>query len=302
MNNEVKRDSDVLQAFIFDGTDIHGKIVLLENSYQQALAHQQLPPIAKYQLGEFLAAVSLIAAGLKFEGLVTLQARGNGPIPLIMAEADSLGHVRGIVKFSEHHPADALADVQVADLPDLIGKGVLSLTLDPTKGERYQGIVPLDQANLSLCLGEYFERSAQVPTLIRLYADDKRSGGLLIQALPVQEERDEAKRRESWDTVCQLAATLTQEETLTLDHQQVLYRLFNEMPCRTYPGKVVHFKCSCSRERSSNAMLSIGKNEALALLQQVNPITVDCEFCGQRYAFYEADIEELFVGQGDHPH
>ena len=94
----MQQDTDQIHRFILDQTDIRGEIVTLEKSFQDATAHQKLSPVSKALLGDFLAAVSLLSETLKYDGILTLQARGDGEIPLIMAETDNLGHIRGIVK------------------------------------------------------------------------------------------------------------------------------------------------------------------------------------------------------------
>ncbi|MBU2985013.1 Hsp33 family molecular chaperone HslO [Saccharophagus degradans] len=295
----MQQNNDQIQRFIFDATDIRGEIVTLDQSFLAATNHQHLSPWCKSLLGEFLAAVSLLSETLKFNGLLTLQARGDGDIPLIMAETDNLGHVRGIIKPAASAPLETL-DLGDAALPDIIGNGVLVMTIDPKIGERYQGIVPLENGTLAECLSDYFERSEQLATKFLLFSSPEKCAGMLLQALPAQKVKDQAEREDKWNTVVQLAKTVKQEELFELDHATLLYRLFNELECRLFAGKTIQFKCGCSRKRCANAITSLGKQDALELIEQQQKIDINCEFCGTNYTFKRKDIDTLF-GEDNQP-
>lgn len=293
----MQQDKDQIHRFLFDATDIRGEIVTLEQSFLAATQHQALSPWCKSLLGEFLAAVSLLSETLKFDGILTLQARGDGDVPLIMAETDQLGHVRGIIKPASSAPLATL-DLGDAPLPEVIGNGVLVMTIDPKIGERYQGIVPLEKDTLAECLSDYFERSEQLATQFLLFSSPEKCSGMLLQALPAQKVKDAAQREDQWQTVVQLAKTVKQEELFELEHASLLYRLFNEMECRLFPGKTIQFNCSCSKKRSANAITSLGKADAIELIEQQKKIEIDCEFCGSQYTFTRKDIDSLFGEDG----
>lgn len=288
-------DFDTTHRFVFDNSDIRGEIVTLRESFQKAVEHQPLTAQQKRLLGEFFVAVTLMSETLKFDGLLTLQARGDGVIPLVMAETTHNGHLRGIIKASSEYIQH---NVDSSDLKQVIGNGVLTLTMDPKKGERYQGIVPLEGNTLADCLSRYFMQSEQLPTRFWIFSDSETAGGLLLQGLPAQKVADYETRQNQWQTAVQLASTVTSRELFELDHDTVLYRLFNEMNCRLFAGRNIIFQCSCTRERSANAIASLGKHEAFELLNEREVIHADCQFCGQIYAFNEADIIDLFGEKG----
>src|SRR5690606_32773401 len=128
--------TDALIRFIFDTTDVRGEWVQLERAYQETLANHHYAPGVRRLVGEFLAAAALLGATLKIEGSVVLQARSDGQVPLIMAEYVTDGSLRAIVRGAE----EAMAE----DFSSLVGNGTLAITIDPTDGLRYQGIVALD--------------------------------------------------------------------------------------------------------------------------------------------------------------
>ncbi|MEX6502933.1 Hsp33 family molecular chaperone HslO [Pseudomonas zhanjiangensis] len=287
------RMSDFSQRFLFDDSDIRGELVRLEESYRHVLAKHPYPQPVAQLLGELLAAAALLVDTLKFDGLLVLQARSAGAVPLVMVECSSRGELRGIARY-EAERIDA-----GAGLPELMPEGVLAMTIDPDKGQRYQGIVSLDGATLAECLSSYFATSEQLPTRFWLCADGQRARGLLLQQLPADRLKDPQDREASWQHVATLAGTLTTEELLSLDNETLLHRLYHEDPLRLFEPRALEFRCSCSRERSANALISLGQADAELLLQEhAGQVVIDCQFCNQRYAFDAADVGQLFAGGG----
>lgn len=294
--------NDLLKRFIFDDCDIRGEIVSLGDSYRDILSHNHYPPAVQKLLGEFLAAIGLLSSTLKFDGMIILQARGEGAISTIMAECNHHNNIRGIVRMN---PAMELSSelAERGGLQDLLGKGVLVITIEPKrrenfagKLERYQGIVPLERDTLAGCLEDYFLQSEQLATRLWFAANEQQACGLLLQALPHQLITDADDNKAHWETIVTLADTITNEELLELDQDTVLYRLFNEQPVRLFEPNAVKFACSCSRERSESALLSLGKNEVEELLIEKGSINIDCQFCNQHYHFSAEEVRKLLGG------
>jgi len=284
---------DLMHRFLFDHTDIRGEIVTLEESYQSVIGNNDYPQVVQRLLGEFVAAISLLSSSLKFDGIITLQARGEGPLPLIMAECDHQKSLRAVAKPNESVNYDDLA---TASFQELIGDGMLAIIIQPDKGARYQGIVPLESDSLAGCLEHYFAQSEQLPTRFWLEAGESQAAGLMLQMLP-QQMGSQEENDEHWSTVTQLASTVKSEELFELDHETILYRLFNEEQTRLFDAEAVRFQCSCSRERSASALVSLGRTEVAAMLAEQDLISIDCQFCHQSYAFGERDMGELFGSQ-----
>ncbi|TLX54524.1 Hsp33 family molecular chaperone HslO [Stutzerimonas nosocomialis] len=285
--------SDHTQRFLFDDSDVRGEIASLGESYQHVLAKHPYPEPVAQLLGELLAAAALLVGTLKFDGLLVLQARSSGPIPLLMVECSSERDVRGIARYE----ADQIA--VGATLSELMPEGVLAITVDPARGQRYQGIVALEGVSLAACLSDYFATSEQLPTRFWLNADGRRACGMLLQQLPADRIKDAEARQANWQHLITLADTLTAEELLGLDNQTLLHRLYHEEQVRLFEPRPLQFHCSCSRERSANALVSLGQADAEALvLEQGGSVTIDCQFCNQRYVFDAADIAQLFAGGG----
>ncbi|QIL90891.1 Hsp33 family molecular chaperone HslO [Microbulbifer harenosus] len=283
--------SDQLERFIFSRHDIRGQLVTLTKAYREVLEHNQLPAPVQRLLGEFLAAACLLSTTLKFEGILMLQARGEGDVPLLVAECTHHSDVRGLARVAEG------AEIpEGATLRELVGnRGALVITVDPQEGERYQGIVPLEKDTLAECLEDYFTQSEQLQTRFWIESSADTVGGVMLQVLPGNNAASEAENADAWETGVHLAATVTAEELHNLPHDQLLVRLFHELEPASLGTANIRFKCSCSPERSARALIAMGPENVYTLLEeQGGEITADCQFCNRTYRFDREKIEALF--------
>ncbi|KUJ83837.1 Hsp33 family molecular chaperone HslO [Microbulbifer flavimaris] len=283
--------SDQLERFILSKHDIRGQVVTLTDAYRAVLENNQFPGPVQQLLGEFLAAACLLSTTLKFEGLLALQARGQGDVPLIMAECTHHSDLRGIARLAEGARIE-----EGASLQQLIGEGgVLAITVEPEQGERYQGIVPLERETLAECLEDYFTQSEQLATRFWIESSPSTVGGIMLQVLPGNNAATAAENADAWETAQHLAETVTAEELHDLPHNQLLHRLFHQLNPEALGTANIRFKCSCSRERSARALVSMGPEEVYQLLeQQGGEIQADCQFCNTQYRFDREQIETLF--------
>ena len=294
-------ENDLGQRFLFDHTDIRGEILSLQDSYQQVLQNGDYPPALQILLGEFLAGVALLSATLKFDGSISLQAIGKGPVNMIVADCTRQSGLRAITRFSaapfdgeRGNTTSAVTDS--AALTSLLGsQATLAVTIEPAQGERYQGIVPLERHSLSDCLSDYFHRSEQLPTRICLSADGRRAAGLLLQVLPLSDGTRDSwdEGEEHWRLVNTLVDTLNKQEQLEFGHETLLRRLFYQQKVRVLTTRTFRFSCSCSRARTARALLGFGAHELQVMLEEKTPIEITCQFCLQHYRFNKKDIEKL---------
>ncbi|MFT5720461.1 MAG: molecular chaperone Hsp33 [Motiliproteus sp.] len=282
--------TDQLQRFIFDDADVRGVLVGLDKSYQQTLDRHDYPVPVRRLLGEMLAAVALLSATLKFEGRLSLQVRGDGPLSMLMSECTHQNHLRGIARID-----GVIDDVIEGDtLLALFGQGQLIITIEPDQGKRYQGIVPLDQPDLARCLEQYFAHSEQLATRIMLCADGQRAAGMLLQALPSNEQ--EHSFAENWNRISHLGATLSDQELLELDNETLLFRLFHEEEVRLYEPSELVFKCHCSKDRCLKALRTLADTELDEMLDERGSIEMDCQFCNSRYQIDSIEVEQMRHG------
>lgn len=282
MNNPDQRT-----RFLFENFAARGEIVRLESTLETALAHHAYPPAVARQLGESLAATALLTGTLKFEGALILQAKGAGPLTLLMAECTHDGKLRGIA----HYEGDVAEAPLVSLLGAQDGSGHLAITIDPVEGQRYQGIVPLDGLSLGECIEHYFAQSEQLNTRLWLVCEGGRAAGFLLQELPGS--KGAARDEDAWNRVCRLADTLTTPELLELPVEALLHRLYHQEDVRLLPSEPLAFACSCSRERTMRMLASLGRSELKSILAEQGRIEVNCEFCRRQYLFVPADLGDL---------
>lgn len=271
-------------------------MVHLEEALQTILAQRDYAPAVKILLGEMLSATALLASTLKIKGRISLQIQASGTFKWAMAECNHRGEVRALADYEEDPHFQAAEDSSTV-LKSLTNP-VLFINIEPEFGERYQGIVPLDQENLAGCLMQYYDLSAQIPTRIVLASDNNRAGGLLIQLLPRNSEEEQRRVDEDlWPRLTMLTETLKTEELVTLEANEILYRLYNEEEVRLPEVEHLQFGCTCSKERCAIALQQIGVESVRETLEFQNPIEMDCQFCNSRYIFTAEEALSLF---GEH--
>ena len=285
-------DRDSLHRFLFEQYPIRGHLVHLDAAWRALIEHREYPSAIRDTLGEAVAASLLLAATVKFEGVLSLQLQGAGPMHLMLVQCTSGLGVRGLARYRD---AEAAGLERIADL---IGDGNLTVTLETDAGaQRYQGIVPIAGERLAEVLQGYFENSEQLPTRLWLHADAQGASGMLLQKLPggsSSAAADEAVIEDAWRRVQLIAETLTSDELRTLADAEILRRLFNEDDVRLFEPSPVYFRCRCSRERVAGMLQGLGETETRSVLAERGEVEVRCDFCNRAYTFDVVDIAQLF--------
>lgn len=279
-------DNDRLHRFIIENTNVRGELVQLNATWQAVLERTNYPENVRKILGEALAACALLAATIKFDGSLILQIRGNGPLHLLVAQTSSNGHMRAIARWQGAVPDH--------NLKSIFGEGQMVMTIEPDKGEPYQGIIALQGEHLKHAIEAYFTQSEQLNTQLWLATNDDNCAGLLIQELPETQSHKYENNEDAWAKANHLAATITNDELLNLPVIEILHRLFHEDDVRLFDAEPLSFRCSCSRNRISTVLLSMGSQEVHNIIDEQGKITVDCEFCNAHYEFDKVDIETIF--------
>ncbi|MGO2478873.1 MAG: Hsp33 family molecular chaperone HslO [Pseudoalteromonas sp.] len=279
---------DLLHRYIFENLDVRGELVQIEHAYDEMLTNHNYPQPVQALLGELLVATCLLTATLKFEGEIAVQVQGDGPVKFAVINGDHNQNMRGIARLQ--------GEIQGTTIQELLGKGHMVITITPTKGERYQGIVPLEHPTLSECIEAYFEQSEQLKTRLWFTTGTSASGkakaaGLFLQVLPVNKE----KSITDFTHLEALSNTINNEELLQLDANTVLTRLYHEDNPRIFEPQPINFKCGCSRDKTITALVNIGQQ---ALLDDVaannGKVKIGCHYCLKEYVFNEQDIKAIF--------
>lgn len=278
-------DSDYLYRFLFEHTRVRGELVHLDASWRAVLERQAYPQVVRDLLGQAMAAATLLSATIKFDGFLQLQLQGDGPVSLLLVEVTAGRTVRGLASWS--------GEVPEGSLRHQVGAGRLAITIDAgAAGERYQGLVAIEHDTIAAALESYFAQSEQLATRLWLAAGPERASGMLLQQLPGFASHEED---EDWNRDVLLGGTVTAAELLELSARELLHRLFHEEDLRLFEPEPVSFRCSCSRARIETMLRALGYDEMRAILEEQGDVSVNCEFCSQRYVFDAVDIEQLFA-------
>jgi molecular chaperone Hsp33 len=316
-----------LHKFVFEGLPVRGMLVRLTDAWQDILRRREqaggYPAAVTELLGEMTAAATLMQANIKFNGALILQIQGDGPVKLAVAEVQPDLSLRATATVT----GEVAAGAPLSQMVNLNNLGRCAITLDPKDrlpGQQpYQGVVPLFDdrrekiEKLSEVIEHYMLQSEQLDTRLVLAANDKVAAGLLIQRLPMQGEanlsgggairrdEDEIGLNEDYNRIAILASSLKREELLELDVDTVLHRLFWEEDLRRFEplagAQGPRFACSCSRERVSSMLNSLGSQEVESILAEQGQVEVGCDFCGAQYRFDPVDAAQVFVQAAQQP-
>lgn len=304
---------DIVLPFQVEPYALRGRLVRLGPAAEAILAAHDYPEPVSRLLAEMLALAPCLAAALKYEGVFTLQVKGNGPVQTLMADITSDGAMRGYAGFD----ADAVHKVMEEHGPDaplqrLTEGGYIAFTVDQGRhADRYQGIVELSGASLAECTHAYFRNSEQLETGIKVAAGRSAEGTWRAAAVMVQRLAyaggtgapkgvSEDEYDEGWRTAVILMSSCTADELLdeALVPEGLLYRLFHETGVRVYPEETLVAKCRCSTEKVERVLKSLTDAE-LRDMTVDGAVSVVCEFCKNETRYDHAALAALRRGS-DH--
>jgi molecular chaperone Hsp33 len=298
---ENPRNDDIVQPFQIDASDLRGRLVRVGPVLDEILSKHAYPePVARL-LGETITLAITLAGALKYEGIFTLQTKGDGPISLMVADVTSTGDVRGYAQFDAER-LTAADTGSVAPVPTLLGTGYIAFTVDQGEHtERYQGIVELSGETLSDSIQHYFRQSEQLDTGIKVavaFTDlGWRGGALMLQRLPEDQVQQTlgSDVADDWRRAMVLMGTCTDRELLdpNLSANDLLFRLFNEDGVRVWAPTDLNASCRCSRDRVATVLASLPRDE-IADLKVNGNVEVTCEFCNSTYTFDDAQLDHIY--------
>jgi molecular chaperone Hsp33 len=281
-------------------------------------------PVAKL-LGQAIVLAVLLGSALKFQGRFILQTQSDGPVRMLVVDFTTPGKVRACARFDAAAVATAKA-AGAATAGALLGRGHLAMTIDQGPDmSRYQGLVALEGKDLEHAAHEYFLRSEQIPTRIRLVVGEElsagrdgarhrwRAGGILLQFLPKAPERARqadlnpgdapegtsphtVPEDDAWVEGRSLFATVEDVELIdpAISSERLVYRLFHERGVRVFRSAALSAECSCSRDSVANMLRSFPQDDRDHMVEN-GVITVTCEFCNSSYVFEDQEIRDQEV-------
>jgi len=304
---------DTVLPFEVGSLDLRGRLTRLGPALDELLDKHAYPaPVAKL-LGEAIVLTTLLGSALKFDGRFILQTQTDGPVSFLIVDFQAPDRIRAYARFDKDKLAPGL------DSGALLGHGHLAMTIDQGPDmSRYQGLVALEGGNLEDAAHEYFLRSEQIPTRVRLAVGEEwrggdgvkhhwRAGGMLLQFLPQAPDRarqpdlhpgdapegSEAHvvaEDDAWVEGQSLIATVEDLELIDpdLSGERLLYRLFHERGVRVFSALPLRAQCSCSRDAVSGMLNSFTPTDRAEMVKD-GKVVVTCEFCSTVYEFTPAE-------------
>ncbi|HLH51429.1 MAG TPA: Hsp33 family molecular chaperone [Roseiarcus sp.] len=310
------RREDIVLPFAVEPLSTRGRVVRLGPAIDTILKRHAYPSSVARIVGEAAALTVLLGSALKIEGSFQLQTKTNGALNMLIVDFDAPSNLRALARFDAEKVAAAS---DAARSGDLLGEGHLAFTVDPGAGlSRYQGVIPLDGQGLEAAAHQYFERSEQIPTLVRLAVGEIvtpdavhwRAGGLMAQFLPDSPERrrradfdpgdapegaarDIVPEDDAWTETRALVGTVEDHELIdpTVSSERLLYRLFHERGVRVFAQGDLRDACRCSRERIEAMLKSFSPEERRDMVGDDGKIGVTCEFCSTKRVFDPKDFD-----------
>ena len=252
-------------------------------------------PVATAALGRLLMAASMMGNMLKEQdSSVTLRVKGDGPLGTVLAVSDSMGNVRGYVE----NPAVDVPRKSHAklDVGSAVGPGgTLTVVKDLGLKEPYVGSIQLISGEIAEDIAAYFVESEQIPTacalgvLISPDQTVRAAGGYLIQLLPGADESVISAIERGVARVGAVSAQLDRG----LGPVELLQEVLSDFQLEVLETSPVEYRCYCSRERVSRALISVGASELKSLIQEQGGTDLTCQFCDKVYHFTREDLEAL---------
>lgn len=298
MSSTTTSNTNTLNRYLFDDRHVRGELVQLSQCYQNIIKNHNYPVGVRLLLGELMAGTCLLTATLKFEGDITVQLQGDGPIGYMSVNGNNSQQLRGIAKIVDNEKA-----TDAHTLQELLGKGNMIITIKPEQGEAYQGIIALDRPSLSECFAHYFEVSAQIPTQVLLFSDDDKQqiAGSLIQLLPDGDGSDENKEQQlkDFEHLSQLTNTIKADEIFSLEAETLLYRLYHQEKVSLFEPQEVTYLCGCSRNKCLTAIAQVEPSEIESILAENGKISMTCDYCLTTYDFFDEQLKS-FISKDNH--
>jgi molecular chaperone Hsp33 len=311
---------DTVMPFEVAKLDLRGRVVRLGPVVDEILTRHAYPqPVAKL-LGEALVLTVMLGSALKIDGRFILQTQSDGPVRMLVVDFTAPDKVRVCARFDKDRVAAAIAAGETGGAA-LLGKGHLAMTIDQGPDmNRYQGLVALDGSSLEDVAHEYFLRSEQIPTRVRLAVAEElraasggathrwRAGGIMLQFLPKSPERARVadlhpgdapegtaphtvKEDDAWVEGQALISTVEDIELIdpSLSSERLVYRLFHEPGVRVFRASPLRAECSCSRDNVEAMLRSFSQDDRYHMVED-GKISVTCEFCSANYQFAPGEV------------
>lgn len=296
-----------VQTFQLEASNLRGRVVCLGGVLDEILDAHNYPLPVSHLVAETITLCASLSSMLKYEGIFTLQAQGDGPLSMLVSDLTSEGIVRGCASFDAERfetAREQLAALKTQEssqnhLAQYLGKGYIAFTVDQGQHtDRYQGIVELKGSSMVDCVQHYFNQSEQIGTGIKMAVGQRdnhwRASAIMLQHMPEQQANSAAGQanmdEDDWRRAMILLDSCTEDEFLSpdLDSDELLFRLFHEEGVRVYDRQPIKHGCRCDAQRVENILRAMS-DEEIKQMSKDGMIEMTCEFCSRQYQFTEKE-------------
>lgn len=271
------------------------KCISSTNMVEEARRVHDLSPVASATLGRLLTITSIMGYETKTDkGSITNQIKGNGPLGMLTAVAESNGNVKGYV-------ANPQVDIPLnkengkLDVGTAVGKeGMLYIIKDLGMGKPYSGMTPIVSGEIAEDFTNYFATSEQTPSVIALgVLVDKNgiraAGGYKLSLMPDATEEIIEKIEESLKNIEPISKMLDENKTL----EEIAKTVTGDENIEVLEEIHPEYKCNCSKEKCEKGLIAIGKDELETIIKEEEKIEIVCNFCNKKYEFTREDLKKL---------
>ncbi|WP_273128734.1 Hsp33 family molecular chaperone HslO [Bacillus weihaiensis] len=283
----------LVKALAFDNK-VRAYAARTTDTVGEAQKRHQTWPTASAALGRSMTAGVILGSMLKGEAKLTVKVEGGGPIGAILVDSNAKGEVRGYVTNPQTH--FDLNDKGKLDVARAVGTdGNLTIVKDIGMKDHFSGQVPIVSGELGEDFTYYLVTSEQVPSSVGvgvLVNPDNTilaAGGFIIQLLPGTDDETIATIEERLNTIEPISKLIQRG----LSPEEILNEVLGEGSVRILEKQPVAFKCQCSKERIENAIISLGKGEIQAMIEEEGQAEAQCHFCNEQYVLSREDLENL---------
>lgn len=284
---------NIIKPFMLENGLIRGSFISADGAIEQMLENHNYPTVVRRYLAQVAVLALALSAGIKYDGVFSLQIKGNGPISTLFCDVTTDYKIRGYAVYDNERLTGDLSDLNEA-----IGTGQMLFSVAQIGQEPYQGVVALTGHTLTDTVKDYFKLSEQINTDIVLRQQGEATRLIMIQQMPTlggdtkEGAIDAEKQADIWETACVLLESVKDIELFSdkLKPDEILFRLFHANELTIFPDNLPSFECRCYRDKMYGFLKRLTPAERETLYQD-GKITAGCQFCNEQYIFVREDFE-----------
>ena len=278
---------DIIKSFMLEKGLFRGTWIAADSVIDSIWNKHDYPDTLRPLFGQAVLMALALSAGIKYNGVFSLQIKGNGPISSLFVDVTTDKKVRGYITFNE--ASNLKKD---GSLTDYFGQGQLIFSVAELGKEPYQGIVALNQGSLINTIKDYFRLSEQIDTEIVLRQKEKMGRCMLLQKMPDRTDVPPEKSADLWETLTILLNSVQNKELFSdkLSPDDVLFRLFHANQLTVFNAATPVFECRCYRGKMETFLKKMPTADRQNLYNDKGIIETVCQFCGEKYTFKESDF------------